>query len=261
MARWFIPKTGLKAIDKAIEAMFARLKVRFLGKRVEPKQIRFAVQGFDKPVSQREDFSLPGLFDEAARSEGMKPNQQLKSSLTTQVEQYLDAHQELAKAKVRSAVQTFMTEAEMAKEKPNIEKVLGKQLQEVMIKVSSDVQTVVDKELDKAKNVSTLDSIIKVGLSVNIQDPTVVFIGPNDSYCCDDCRRLFFLPDGITPKVWKVSELKYGYSKHGDTRPSATGSHPFCRHAPAPMMPGFGFKGGRVAYIEPGYDVWADQRK
>lgn len=256
--KYFLPKTGLKAIDRAVEALFNRLKARFLGQRKEPKQIRFGV--YDQPVKVKDDLTIPGIFDEAARSESVKPNEQLKSALASSIEQYLDAHQELAKAKIKSTVQTFLTESEMSKKKPNVEKILGQQLGDVFTKVNSDVQKVVDNEMNKAKNVSTLDGIIKRGLSLGIEDSTVAFLGPLDQYTCDDCVRLFFMPDRITPRVWKVSELNHGYGKHNATVPSVGGQHPFCRHSLVTMRPGFGFKGGKIGYIEPGYDVYEDQR-
>ena len=130
--KYFIPKTGVKAIDKAIEALFTRMKARFLGKKYEPKMIRFAVTGFDKPMQYRPDLSLPHLFQEAAKVEGFRSNQKLESAVTDTIEQYLDAHQELAKAKVKSAVQAALSEAEAANEDINITKVLGEELKEVM---------------------------------------------------------------------------------------------------------------------------------
>jgi hypothetical protein len=257
---YFLPKTSVKKIDAAIEALFARMKARFLGKKPLPKEIRFSVTGLEKPIQHREDFSMPGLFDKAAEAEGMKPNPQLKNAMASSIEQYLDAHKELAKAKIKNTVQSFLSESELAKEKPDVAKVLGAQLKEVMQKVSADVQTVVDNEMQKSKNVSSLDAISKVTASVGVEDPTIVFIGPNDAHTCKDCKRLFFLEDGVTPRAWKMSELKQGYGKHGDTVPTVGSPHPFCRHATAAMMPGFGFKNGKIEYIEPGYDVWKEQR-
>ena len=248
----------MKAIDAAIEALFNRMKLRFLGKNFEPKQIRFSVKP-DKAVDYREDLALPSIFDKAARSEGMKPNEPLKQSVTEIIEQYLDAHQESAKAKIRSTVQTFLSEAEAGTE-GGVEKVLKEELSNVMEKVTSGVQNVVDNEMGRAKNLSTLDAITKINAFSNISDPTVVFIGPNDQHTCKDCQRLFYLEDGITPRAWKVSELKMGLGKHGDTSPCAGGQHPHCRHSYGTMMPGFGFtSGGKITYIEPGFDIWKFQ--
>lgn len=250
----------MKAIDAAIEALFNRMKLRFLGKNFEPKQIRFSVKP-DKAVDYREDLSLPSIFDKAARSEGMKPNEPLKQSVTGIIEQYLDAHQESAKAKIRSTVQTFLSEAEAGTE-GGVEKVLKEELSNVMEKVTSGVQNVVDNEMGRAKNLSTLDAITKINAFSNISDPTVVFIGPNDQHTCKDCQRLFYLEDGITPRVWKMSELKHGYNRHGDSSPCAGGVHSHCRHGLATMMPGFGFDAsGSITYVEPGFSVYDHQHK
>ena len=37
------------------------------------------------------------------------------------------------------------------------------------------------------------------------------------------------LPDGITPRVWKMSEMGSGYHKKGDSSPKIGGLHPRCR--------------------------------
>jgi hypothetical protein len=34
-----------------------------------------------------------------------------------------------------------------------------------------------------------------------------------------------------------------------------------CRHALCSVMLGYGFKGGQLTFIEPGYDIWEEQRK
>jgi hypothetical protein len=257
----FIPKTHIKAIDNAIEALFNRLKARFLGKKPEPKQIRFSVTGYDKALQHREDLSMPSIFEDAARAEGVKPNLRLQSAVMGSVEQYLDAHRELAKAKVKNVVQDVLTNAEHAKEDVNIQKVLRTELRNVMNDVVDKVGGVIDTETSKAKNLSSLDAISKVSTLVEIDDPTIAFIGPNDKYCCKDCQRLYFMPDGVTPRVWKLSELKSGYGHHGEEVPSTAGQHSRCRHSSITIMPGFGFdSGGKITYKTPGYDVFNDQR-
>lgn len=257
--KFFIPKTGIKAIDKAIEALFTRMKARFLGKQYEPKQIRFSVTGFDKPLQHRADLSIPSVIEEAAKIQGVKPNLKLQEYVTGSIEQYLDAHQELAKAKVKNAIQSVLSEAENSKEEININKVLKQELTNIMEDVTSKVSNIVDTETSKAQNLSSLDAISKVNTLVGVDDPTIVFIGPNDKFCCKDCQRLYFMSDGVTPKAWKMSELSGGYLKHNATVPATT-SHNHCRHHPVTIMPGFGFKAARIEYINPEYDLYKDQR-
>lgn len=259
--RYFLPKSSIKSINTAIEAVFSRLKGMFLFKKQEPKKIRFVVTGIDKPLPQREDMSLPGVFNAAAKSEGVKPDEKLLDIVQQSVAQYLDAQQELAKAKVQNVVQGYITEAELSPDEAMVDKELGERLSDVMEDITQHVTTTLDHELNRAKNVSSLSSISKVCAHIGIEDPTVVFLGPNDGNTCKDCKRLYFLKDGITPRAWKMSEISMGYGKHGADRPSIGGQHPKCRHWQVPMMPGYGFKGGKIAYMEPGYDVWEDQRE
>jgi len=64
----------------------------------------------------------------------------------------------------------------------------------------------------------------------------------------------------MTPRVWKMSELKSGYHKRGAACPCVSGMHPHCRHTLCAVMPGYGFRGGKIAWIETGHDELGKQR-
>jgi hypothetical protein len=135
----------------------------------------------------------------------------------------------------------------------------------------AEIIRMVDTETNQAKNLGIVDAIRKMTAPLGIKDPTVVFIGPNDKYTCEECKRLFFT-DGVNPRPWKMSELKQGDGKRGDLTPSL-GHHlassssnchqedQECRHCLASVLPGYGFKNGSSVYIEPGYDYYAECRK
>lgn len=77
---------------------------------------------------------------------------------------------------------------------------------------------------------------------------------------CNECTRLHMLPDGNTPKVWKMSELSMGWHKRGDDKPSCNGEHPFCRCSITQLPPGWGFKNGFISFIGLEHDEWKSQR-
>ena len=258
MLRFLLPKKAVKAVSSIVSSIFDRAKKRFLGKEVSGYGIKFIP--VTHPVQHRQDLSLRGIFDSAARAEGMVPNEKLYTEVERGVEDYFDAHEKLATAKVLNALQSYLHDAETGKSQKNPHKELGNVLSDVLDKVSDDVQKVVDTESTRAKNYSTLDAIGKISAVVGVSDPVVYFAGPVDGHTCDNCLKFFFLEDKKTPRVWKVSELKNGYFKKGDITPCVGALHPHCRHALCSILPGYGFKNGKLEFIEPGYDVFKEQR-
>jgi hypothetical protein len=78
---------------------------------------------------------------------------------------------------------------------------------------------------------------------------------------CNDCKRLHLMPDGITPRLWKLSELKASYGKRGDEVPSLINRHPFCRCQLVYLTKGFGFNDkGKLKYVQEGYDAYSIQK-
>jgi len=82
-------------------------------------------------------------------------------------------------------------------------------------------------------------------------EPMVYKITRHDA--CDECKRAYTEKDGVTPKVFKLSEmLAFGTNvgrKHGD-RKAVTGSqHPWCSCVLQELQPGFGFDSkGELTY-------------
>jgi hypothetical protein len=254
--RFILGRAAVRKLHGTIDELFNRAKARLFGRDYSPKQIIFSA----KPIVHREDLSLGGIFDSAAHYEGVAPNEELKASLHRIAEGYLDAAKERAKSNVVHAVQSFVTDAEHKGKKVESDIVIGGELEQVLGRVADDVKRIINTESTKARNFSAVDAISKVNLAAGITDPVVVFLGPNDTHTCDECRRLFFLPDG-TPRAWLRSELMSSYHKHGADSPSMSGCHPNCRHTPRTLLPGFGFNDeGRIAFIAPGHSELDKQR-
>ena len=78
---------------------------------------------------------------------------------------------------------------------------------------------------------------------------------------CSECARLHLMPDGITPRVWKVSEVTFGYHVKGENSPKFGGLHPNERCTPVGLSAGYGFQGGSLRWIAEAYDEWKKQRE
>lgn len=244
-----------RRIEQAVAELFARIRFRLLG-RVGSKSILFS----SRPGQHREDLSLPGLFDAASRSEGMRPNEDLRDALMRVADRYLTAHEALAKARVVHTVQSFLDEAHRAGETPDARVVLGGELARVMGHAINDVRRIVDTESTRARNAGTLDAIAKINAMAGVEDPVVYFAVVNDQHLCEECRRLHLMPDGHTPRYWRMSEIGSGYHKRGEPNPKVGGLHPHCRCTLVTLMIGYGHRDGRLVFISPDYDGITEQR-
>lgn len=127
---------------------------------------------------------------------------------------------------------------------------ISKTIQEGLEKARSGLIKIADSESTKARNLASMMDITKRNSSIGEKDPIVMFIGPNDNKTCKECKRMFFMPDGVTPRLWKISELNAGYYKRGDSVPSVVSCHPFCRHTLTDVPSGYGFDNkGHITFI------------
>ena len=258
MLKFLLPKSAVKAVTQAVSAIFKRAKTRFLGHKFGENSIRIGSNL--TAADHREDLSLKGIFNAAAKSEGMVPNEKLYESVERSVEEYLDAHEKLATARVLHGVQSYLHNAESGSGAINPDE-LEEVLDDAFEKVKGDVVKVVDTESTRARNVSTLDAVSKINATLGVTDPTIAFVGPNDSHTCSECLRMFFMSDQVTPKTWKMSQVRHSYFKKGDDTPCVAGCHCFCRHSLITILPGYGFVQGSLSYIEPGFDIYQEQQK
>jgi hypothetical protein len=246
-------------IATKVDELFERLKLRYLGPSglVTPrgdKRILIA------PWVNR-DLTLEGVFHNASALEGVHADPHGLKTIVNIAGTYLDAAREQAKAEILREVTTFLTQTQTTGVSSNLQTVLGGKLSEVMARVSTRVETIVDAETATAKNIGLMDGIGRINAHLGIADPVVFFIVVRDGELCKECKRVHLLEDGVTPRLWLLSEVKQGYHTRGEDRPSTGGLHPHCRCTMATLMPGFGFTaGGAVTYKSPDYDGFKHQR-
>lgn len=253
MSRISLTPQAIKLIHDAIDRLFAKAKSRFLTPEfIQEKKITF---------SFRPNLSLPGLFNAASIEERNKPDEHVLNSLVRIADGYIEATRHTTKSQVVKAIDSFLKDTQAKKIKTDVETVLGGQLADVWRKTTQAMTRIVDTESTTARNTGSLDGIVKINLASGIEDPVVYFVVVRDNHLCDECKRLHLMPDGVTPRLWYLSEVKNSYHKKGEEYPSLNGLHPSCRCSCCSCMPGYGFnKSGMITYIGSNHNEIERQR-
>jgi len=250
-----LSKGVVKAIQAAVDKVFDKAVARFLARPPVDKRIYIGI----KPR-----VTLPSLFEAASAEERAKADKSILERLLDVAQGFVDAQREVTKARVVKAVGSWLAEAHAKGEETtekDVEDVLGVQLYDVMRQAKDGMHKIVAAESNTAKNLGVLDGIVKVNAASGIDDPVVYFVVVRDDVLCDECKRLHLLDDGVTPRVWYLSEVGHGYHKKGQENPKLGGLHPHCRCSLVSLMPGYGFNGaGGVTYVKLGHDEMAKQR-
>ncbi len=246
-------QSAVRLIEQAVEKLFTKIREQTFGNKHPTGKALY--------IAYKPELTLKGIFDAAATDEGVRPSEDIFKTLLKISSSYLDAAEAKAKAKTVQAVQSFLHEASNAGVKTNLSTVLEGKLYDVMGEATRDVQRIMETESTIHRNTSIMDGIQRVNAAAGIEDPTVFFVTVRDQHRCDECTRLHVQPDGVTPRVWKQSELGSGYHKRGDPTPKIGGLHPHCRCILTTLLPGYGFSpAGMVTYKSPGYDEYKVQR-
>jgi len=119
--------------------------------------------------------------------------------------------------------------------------------------LAKDWDRVVTTELAQAQNLGALDAITENNPDKEPNEVYVYKTGPHDSKTCKWCKLFWFLGDGVTPKVYKLSELMANGSNYGkkqrDWLPTIENTHPNERHFLMELPTGFGFINGKLSFI------------
>lgn len=115
-------------------------------------------------------------------------------------------------------------------------------------------KTIVTTELNRASNWGALDAIVHNSPELGPEQIMVFKQGNKPGHgACKHCERFWYLPDGITPKVYKLSELIGNGSNIGKKAaqwmPTVDSTHPNESHILSEIKLGFGFISGELEYI------------
>lgn len=253
-----LPKRAQNLIASAVDKLYDSLKVKFLGPTVQAKK---AIR-----IKYTHEKTLPGMFESANVEEGVRPNLFTLDSLMRVAEGYLDANRERTKAKVLKEVMATIEDAHNSRVRTDLETVLNGKLIDAFGEAASHIETIVNTEINTAKNLGVLDGIVAVNSAANVDDPIVYFLIAKRIHPeapCPECVRLHCtFGEGSPPRLWKLSEVSHGYHKKGEDFPAIGGLHPNCRCTMVTLLPGYGFAGtDSVRFIAPKHDELAIQRK
>ncbi len=251
--------SALSKIGNLIEEHFNSLSLKFLGMIPNLKKPKKPGTSISFSV---EPNSISSLFIEALGTETpTKPEEDALKSLLMISDSYVDALKDRTKAQVMQEISAYTHDMGKQNKPINMTKV-SNIFEEKMDKAKTHFEMIAGQESHKAGNVGTAMSIVKVAENIDDNDPTVFFIVTQDDKTGPYEYILHLLPDKVTPRLWKLSEVTANYFKPGDQYPSLSGLHVFCRCKITYLPPNFGFsENGHIKFIAIGHDEFKIQRE
>lgn len=249
-----ISSSGKESIEMTVSKMFDRLAHKLLGRIPKLQNKGAHLLEFVAGIT------LAHIFVQALNRQ--EPNQFEKDALKSILSSsfgYIESLKNKTSSNVVESVDALIRESKIKDEHPNSAKV-AEIISAEMNKAKAGLKTIAEAEATKSRNLGHTMEIAGKAKEHGIDDPTVFFIIVRDGKACSECIKLHMMPDGNTPRAWKMSELSMGWHKRGEDRPSACGEHPFCRCSLAQLPPGWGFKNGFLSFIANGYDEYKEQR-
>ena len=242
-----------EAIGTAIDGMFDKLAFHLLGNIPKLKGKKFLL------IGEREKLNLAHIFVQAMNN--VDPNHLERDALKSMLDSahgYVESLKHKTRANVTENIDAMVKEAKARGDqvtREDVDNVFSTEME----KAKSHMKTIAEAESTKTRNVGHTMDISRVASDIGDDDPTVFFVVVRDGNTCKECMRIHMMPDGVTPRLWKLSDVSAGYHKRGEDRPSLCGGHPNCRCSITYLASGFGFKNGFVGFIKPDHDAYADQ--
>lgn len=250
-----ISSSGKESINNIVEGIFDRIALQFIGDIPRLRNVKRLI------ISSQQNFGLSHLFVQAMSNKRLNEiEQDFLKSLLGSADGYIESLKNRTKSNVSERLDGLVREAQLQKRKLTEEEIQAV-IDEEMRKAGSHLKTIVEMEGTKFRNLGTMVDVARVSANLGDDDPNVFFVVVKDATTCKECQRLHLMPDGVTPRLWKMSELAQSYHKRGGERPSAFGLHPHCRCTLTYLSKGFDFdKLGKLKYNEQDYDAYADQK-
>lgn len=251
-----ISSSNKEQIANVVENMFDTIALQFIGDIPKLKDKKKLV------ISSKRNYGLGHLFVQAMQNKSPNPiEQDVLKSLLESAYGYVESLKNRTKSNVTERIDGIVREASLNNTEPSAQAIRDV-LQEELSKARSHMKAIAESEATKLRNLGTMMDISRVAANLGDNDPTVFFVVVKDGSTCKECIKLHLMPDQITPRLWKFSELKQGYHKRGEENPSAFGLHPHCRCTLTYLSAGFGFdKQGKVSYKSEDYNAFERQRE
>ncbi len=242
-------------IHKVVENLFDKTALRFLGPIAALAHKKHTLIGFETTLG------LAALFVQAMNNRYINSlEQDVLKGILTGANNYIDILRDKTSNNIIQQIEGVARESRISGEKLD-QSVIDKIVKDELGKASSSLETIIASESTKTRNLGATMEISRLAAQEGVKDPIVYFMGRNDASTCGQCVRLFFMSDGVTPRLWYISECSGGYFKRGDSVPSILGLHPRCVHSPVMLPSGWGFdKSGHITFIGLDYDAIKQQR-
>lgn len=244
------------AIGNHVEDIFDNIALEFIGEIPKLKNRKLLI------INTKQNYSLGHLFVQSMANK--KPNeieQDALKSLLSSSHGYIESLKNRTRNSITEKLDALVKEASARKEKPTQEQI-DTILREELGKARASMLAIVEAESTKVRNFGSMMDISRIASTAGDNDPSVFFVVVKDASTCKECIRLHLMPDQVTPRVWKFSELKQGYHKRGDDSPCTSGLHPFCRCTLTYLGKGYGFdEKGYTQYKSQNHDQHSSQKK
>lgn len=238
-----------RQIEKIINDLFYNLKARLLGRFFTGPAIFFEVINNVNPMD-----TLEGVYNYTYHMmyNGISSNKVKRPKVLAKITgNYIEAERLKTINRIMMGIEQSGT-FEEAKT----------QLDEHIEKATNYVGMLIATEVRNVQVQAERDGIEKLGASIGVEDPTVCKLGVIDGKLCPVCTSLWHSDDNIRiPRVYRLSELKEGYSTHKNPIATFFASHPRCRHVLTMIPPNYGFtSNGNIEFKSFGWDEYEHQR-
>lgn len=221
MTKRILPNSAKTLINDEIGKVFERLKIRLLNPFYKPKE--------SDNLKHDKFLSMPGLYFSAYQdaSKDTRPTLDALKGLIKVTENYINTQEEKLKQKAFDMVEQALQNASKDKDF-DYQQELNQSLLNVFDQAQNATKTIIETELQRTKTIGLQEGTLDLLERQGITDPTVAFLTRKDNLVCQYCKEFYMLPDGVTPRVYKLSELKGGYMNKKDPSPHLAPLHPNC---------------------------------
>jgi hypothetical protein len=244
-------------IASIVEDMFSNLAIQLVGNLPKYQKRKTLFIGQSKN-------SLATLFVQSMSNQ--RPSElerDLLKGLLDSASNYIDALQSRTKSNIAERLDALVRERNLRNqmvESYDIQTIIA----EEMAKAKSHLIKIAEAESSKIRTMGTAINISKASADVGEKDPTIFFQVLKDGNTCKYCIQNHLEKDGITPKVFKLSQVRHGYLSSQDRKDGQVSlalQHPHCRCTLTYIPQGFGFKNGMVSYISQDHNEFDSRKK
>lgn len=260
-----------KIIEDYVTKAFGSLRLNLIGPEALPKALVFSFKTFDPKTTLASNYLAANSLNSPTAT---SVDQDTIKKVQTVAKYYIDSLEKKSMADISRVIgekyDNLILQAK--REDKDIQDLIRSSAgEEIMKQIETELNSqkekmdkaadmLVNHELHNAQNVGALDGIIGVSKAVGISDPTVFKIGVLDDHRCKYCWALWTMPDKVTPRLYKLSELSGSPGHWKNPEPSVSPTHVNCRDILTVLMPGFGFSpDGKIVYVSQDHDEYAKQ--